>query len=204
VTPIGFILLVWLMRGQSNLHRLMNTLLWLVAAGIAISLPLWIQNQPMRSLDLPRGRVALRSDYYSSFLWWSQQTHPGDSVFTASGTEILFPMALRNPAEVRYVTNTDFTRPEQVRDVLAVLERQRVRFVLWDSSFDVDAPMRSRDAPVGLMRASIRRCFRAVKTILGGDFRPSGDHLGPLRDYLHLRYHIVKLFPGSLEVWERN
>ncbi|MGB8097928.1 MAG: hypothetical protein WCF17_12295, partial [Terracidiphilus sp.] len=62
----------------------------------------------------------------------------------------------------------------------------------------------AREIPAGAIRGYLRRAYRAVKTLLGGDYRPEGDHLGPLRDYLHLRYHLAKRFPGSLEVWERN
>jgi len=204
VTPLSLILLVRLIHGQRKPLRVLNIVVWVVAAVIAISIPLQIQNLPMRSLDLPRGRVALDSEYYDSLLWWSQQTHPGEFMFTAAGSEILFPLALRNPAEVRYVTNTDFTRPEQIRYVIAALEAKRVRFVLWDSRFDVNGALHSREVPVGTIRSYIRRCYRVIKTILGGDYRLEGDHLGPLRDYLHSRYHVAKRFSGSLEVWERN
>lgn len=204
VTPPGLILLVWLIQGRRKFLRVLNVVLWVLAAAIAISFPLRTQNQPRKSLDLTRGRVALDSDYYDSFLWWSQHTHPGEYVFTAAGTEILFPLGLRNPAEVRYVTNTDFTRPEQVRNVIAALESKQVRFVLWDPAFDANTDLRSKEILAGTVRGYLRRVYRAVKTFLGGDYRPEGDHLRPLRDYLHSRYHVAKRFPGSLEVWERN
>ena len=76
--------------------------------------------------------------------------------------------------------------------------------MLWDSGYDAESNLRSREAHVGPLRGYLRRCYRAVKTLLGGDYRPSGDHLGPLRNYLQSRYHLAKTFPGSLEVWERN
>jgi hypothetical protein len=204
VAPLGLILLVWLLRGQTRLSRISTGILWAVAIGVAIVLPLRIQSRPVRYLDLPRGRVAVDNAYYESLLWWSQHTRPGDFVFTASGTEILFPLALRIPAEVNYVTNTDFTRPDQVRNIVAALAEKQVRFVLWDSVANGEGTLLSRDIPSGPIRASLRGAYRALKTFMGGDYLPTGDHLGPLRDYLNAHYHIVKSFPSSLEVWERN
>jgi len=115
VTPLGLILLVWLIRGRKKLTPVLTLVLSVVAACVAVAFPLRIQTQRMGSLDLPRGRTAMDPAYYERLLWWSQQTHPGEFVFTAAGTDILFPLALRNPAEVRYVTTNNFTRPEQVR-----------------------------------------------------------------------------------------
>lgn len=204
VTAPGLILLIWLLRGQRMVPRVLNVAFWAVAACIAVGLPLRIQSEPMRILDLPRGRVAVDSAYYDSLLWWSQHTHPGEYVFAGAGTEILFPLALRDPAEVRTVTTTDFTRPEQVRDIVTALEERRVRFVFWDSITDEEGAASSEDVPAVPTRAYLRRCYRALKTYLGGDYLPAGDHLAPLRDYLHSRYHVVKTFSGTSQVWERN
>ena len=171
VTAPGLILLIWLLRGQRMVPRVLNVASWAVAACIAVGLPLRIQSEPMRILDLPRGRVAVDSAYYDSLLWWSQHTHPGEYVFAGAGTEILFPLALRDPAEVRTVTTTDFTRPEQVRDIVTALEERRVRFVFWDSITDEEGAASSEDVPAVPTRAYLRRCYRALKTYLGGDYQ---------------------------------
>jgi hypothetical protein len=204
VAPLGLILLVWLIRGQSRLSRVLTVILWVVAACLAIAFPLRIQTQGMRSLDLPRGRMALDPMSYEMFLWVSQHTVPGEFFFTAAGTGILFPLALRNPAEVPYVKPNDYTRPEQVRNVVAALEGKRVRFVLWESGLDPESNYRSGDDHIGPLRGYLRSCYHVLKTALGGDYRPRDDHLEPLRNYLHSHYHVVKISSDSSEVWERN
>jgi len=86
-----------------------------------------------------------------------------------------FPMGLRNPAKVPYVTTTDYTRPEEVLDVVDSLEKHRVRFVLWPLDLEVRAGNPS-----------------------------AGDHLGPLRTYLRAHYHVVRTFSDFDQLWERK
>jgi hypothetical protein len=74
---------------------------------------------------------------------------------------------------VAFLTPTDYNRPEQVQQALEALEEHRVRFVIWD--VEMDLPYENRTA---------------------------GDHLGPLRDYLHRHYRAVKTF-STEQVWER-
>ncbi len=204
ITPLGLILLAWLLSEGKMLERALTVAIWIVVAFAAVFQPLHVQSQQLLTLDLPRGRMVLDPTYYEEFRWLSQRTVPGEFLFTAAGVEVLYPLALRDPAEVPYVETTDYTRPERVREVLESLEANRVRFVLWDPAFDANRNLGAREIPAGAIRGYLRRAYRAVKTLLGGDYRPEGDHLGPLRDYLHLRYHLAKRFPGSLEVWERN
>jgi hypothetical protein len=204
VTPLGLILFAWLLSEGKMLQRAVTVALWIVVAVAAVFQPLHVQSQQLLALDLPRGRMVVDSTYYEEFQWLSQRTVPGDFLFTAAGLEVLYPLALRDPAEVPYVETTDYTRPERVREVVESLETDRVRFVLWDSAFNANTNLHSKEVPASAIRGYSRRVYRAVKTLLGGDYRPEGDHLGPLRDYLHSHYHIAKRFPGSLEVWERN
>ena len=72
----GLILLVWLLRDMRKLARISTVVLWGVAAVVAIFIPFEAQVQPMRSLDLPRGRMAVGPAYYDNLLWWSQKTLP--------------------------------------------------------------------------------------------------------------------------------
>jgi len=204
VTPLGLILFAYLVSEGKMLQRAVTVALWIVVAVAAVFQPLHAQSQQSWPLDLPRGRMVLDSTYYEEFQWLSQRTIPGEFLFTAAGLEVLYPLALRDPAEVPYVETTDYTRPERVCNVVESLEANRVRFVLWDPAFDAKTELHSREIPAGRLRGYLRRAYRAVKTFLGGDYRPEGDHLGPLRDYLHSHYHLAKRFPGSLEVWERN
>jgi hypothetical protein len=74
-----------------------------------------------------------------------------------------------------YVTNTDFTRPEQVRNVIEGLDKHRVRDILWPVGLDVPVEPDS-----------------------------GGDHLTPLRAYLRNYYHVIQTFPDAGQVWGRD
>jgi len=47
--------------------------------------------------------------------------------------------------------------------------------------------------------------FLYPKLFIPRSFRSGpGDHLGPLRAYLHAHYHVVKTFSDWDQIWERN
>ena len=102
------------------------------------------------------------------------------------------------------MTRTDFTRPEQVHNIVAAIEEKRVRYVFWDSENLAEGASNPEEAPAGPIHAFLRRWYRAARTIIGGDYLPMGDHLAPLRNDLHAHYHVAQNFPSTLEVWERN
>jgi len=74
---------------------------------------------------------------------------------------------------VPFATNTDYTRPEQVQDVIEGLEQRRVRFVLWSLRLDMHQ-------------------WNST----------AADHLGPLRLYLRTHYRVVKVFSDGGQAWE--
>jgi hypothetical protein len=121
------------------------------------------------------GRIAFLSRReYEAGQWVQQHTKPNDWFLEADFPRHYFPLQLRNPSPVASFTETDYTRPEQVRATIENLERSRVRYVLWPTWLD----------PVDTAR---------------GD-----DHLGPLRAYLRSHYRMTPTFPdGDEEVWER-
>ena len=204
IAPLGLILLVWLIRGRGRLSQVLTVVLWVVALCVAVVSPLRIQAQKMRCLDLPRGRMALDPVSYEKFLWLSKNTVPGEYIFTAAGVEILFPLALRNPAEVPFVKTNNYTRPEQVRNIIAGLERNRVRFVLSDPELALGGNNRWKGEPPAPPRGHWRSFFHVVKSFLLGDYRSGQDNLGPFRNYLAARYHLARILPDSSEVWERT
>lgn len=76
-----------------------------------------------------------------------------------------------------FVENGGYTTAKQVTEVIQGLERHQVRYILWSpQAFD----------------------------ILPTSENPSGDHLGPLRDYIHNHYTMVKVFPDGAEIWEKT
>ena len=97
--------------------------------------------------------------------------------FDASGSGFYFLFGLRNPAPVPFLTPTDYTRPEQVQDVVEGLESRRVPYVVW---------------PLWLDSWYYHN--------------PAFDHLDPLRAYLRHHYHVVKTFENYDydQIWKRN
>jgi hypothetical protein len=86
-------------------------------------------------------------------------------------------LGLRNPTPIPVLTDTDYTRPEQVEGVILGLEKHQVHYVLW-SEGDLIALPNGRIAP--------------------------GDHLEPLRRYLRTNYQLAATFTDSTPVLERN
>ena len=173
----GLILLVWLVNSRRSFRAPLMGCLWIVAGILAVTEPWPARIHWHGVLNLPTGNTAfLTQDSYAKYQWVLQQTRPSDFFFDgASLPRLYFPLGLRNPAKVPFLTTTDYTRPEQVQDVREGLERHKVRFVIW--ALELDMPPRDH---------------------------PEGDHLGPLRTYLRTRYQVVKTFPGFDQVWERN
>jgi len=62
-------------------------------------------------------------------------THPSEPFFDCSG-QAYFLLGLRSPAEVSFLTDSDYLRPEQARDVEESLERNRVPVVEWCTNLD--------------------------------------------------------------------
>ena len=172
----ALILLVWLANSPGKLHQVVSGLLWVVAVVLVVGELVERQNHWKAYLDVPGGRTALFSPLaYDKYEWLSRRTRPAEFFLEGAFADMYFPLGLRNPAGVPFLTNNDYTRPEQVRNVIEGLEKHRVRLVLW--SLGLDLPTEGR---------------------------PSGDHLAPLRAYLHAHYRVVKTFGDFDQVWERN
>ena len=170
----ALITLVWLVNQPGAAERVLLAILWTAGLALAIAAPVRRQRQWHAQLDLPTGRTAfLDPATYDEFRWFSERARPGDPFF--GNLQVCFALGLRNPAEVDFITTTDYTRPEQVVNVVGALERDRIPYVaVWD--FTLDDP---------------------------GNNQP-GNHLGPLIAYLDAHYHTVKKFPSGDVVWQRN
>ena len=178
VSVPALVIFTWLVRSPGKLRQTLVRSLWVVALILAIAEPLKRQINWWIGLDLPPGRTAfLNRGVYDKVLWLHSRTRPSEFFFRAIYPDYYFPLGLRNPAGVPYVTPTDYTRPEQVENVVEALEKYRVRFVFWSVWLDIP-----------------------------GASHPEGDHLGPLRRYLRQHYHVVTTFSDAdfEQVWQRN
>ena len=174
----AFILFVWLIGSPGRIQRVLTGCLWAFVLILPVASALKTQKSRRAYLDLPSGRTAfLDPAWYDRCKWVFDHTQPLDFFFDGSGGVFYFVLGLRNPTPVPFLTPTDYTRPEQVHDIVVGLERHRVHYVLWPSWLDY-----------------------------GDTLYPSHDHLGPLRVYIHAHYHVVKTFWAYDydQVWERN
>ena len=80
---------------------------------------------------------------------------------------VCFALGLRDPAEIDFITPTDYTRPEQVANVMHALERERVRYVLW--YVGLDSPPADAQDHLAPLRAYLFSRYRMVKTFGDGD-----------------------------------
>jgi hypothetical protein len=62
------------------------------------------------------------------FQWLEERTHPGESFFD----EPLLAMYLRlaNPTRAEFVNRDEFTRPEDVREIVRILQTAPPRFIV--------------------------------------------------------------------------
>jgi hypothetical protein len=170
------ILLVWFSTIPKKPEQVLACLFWILVPLMATADILHVQRHASSYIDLPSGRtVFLEPISYLRFEWLSRHTRPADYFLEASWANTYVALGLRNPTPVPFVTNCDYTRPEQVRAVVEALESRRVRLVLW--SLEVEPPQNASGV---------------------------GDHLGPLRTDLHSHYHVIKSFADGEQVWERN
>jgi hypothetical protein len=170
VSPPALILLVWFVGYPAKVERLVLSCLWAAALGAFIVEPLARQTGGRAYLDLPTGRTAfVTTQDFEEDRWVLERVHRPEYFFGDPG--MCFALDLRPAGPVNFIRPTDYTRPEQVRDLLDALERHKVRLIMWYSGLDAPA---------------------------------AHDHLGPLRAYLRLRYHLAKTFPSGHQFWLRN
>ena len=169
----ALILLVWFLDSPLRLERFLLRGLWVGVIVLAVIKPLVTQMRWRGELDLPTGRTAFFNPaLYDKANWMLGRTRPSDYFF---GDQLLnFALKLQNPGRVAFITPTDYTRPEEVADLMQGLEQHQVRFVSWYQGLD--------DVPVG----------------------PDADHLGPLRQYLKEHYFLANTFSDGNEMWERD
>jgi len=170
----GLILFIWFLSSPGRLRLLARQIIWLGAAVMLTRFALHRQTTEWTFFDAPVGRVAFFDPKAcNKYEWLRSHTRPSELVFDSAG-EVYFLLGLRSPAQVQFLTSTDYTRPEQAQDVIENLERQQVSMVLWNPQLDPG------------VRGS-----------------QPGDHLGPLRDYLQAHYHQVKVFEDA-RILERD
>jgi hypothetical protein len=109
---------------------------------------------------------------YDAELQWLAENTHPGEYVFSSDWSVYFLLEVKNPTKLITITSTDFTRPEQVQSALRDLEEHQVSLVIWSN--DLDA----------------------------GERPLPGDHIQPVRDYVHAHYRVIKNFQEAT-VWER-
>jgi len=135
VSLFALILLVWFLNFPFKLERTLSRVLWVTVAVFAIAHPVISQTRWKGYLNLPVGRTAFfERAGYEETKWVMERTEPSDYFF---GDHLVgFNLRLRNPSRVAFIRPNDFTRPEEIENLVQGLEEHRVRFVSWYPGLD--------------------------------------------------------------------
>jgi hypothetical protein len=162
----ALIVLIWFVRCPGRVERALLTLLWAGSLILLIAEPVIRQNHWRAYFDLPTGRTAyLDLASYEQFRWVSEQARPSDYLF--GNTLMCFALCLGDPAQVPYVTTSEYTRPEQVQKVVNGLERHRVRFITWYPSLNL--PGSTGHDNLEPLRAYVRSHYHVAKTFASSE-----------------------------------
>jgi hypothetical protein len=174
----ALILLIWLLDSPNKLARALVVVLTVGTVFSAFYSVAVHRPHPVGILAAPHGRLAFTdATLYQEDLWIQQHTHPSEYFYEPLSQDAYFYLDLRNPTPLSAIQNNGYTPPEQVAEVIRGLEQHQVRYILWSP--------------------------QALDTLPSWE-NPSDAHLGPLRDYVHSDYTVVKVFPNADEIWERK
>jgi hypothetical protein len=165
VSLFGFILLAWFLNFRFKPEEILSRLLWITVAVLAIGRPIITQRRWHGVLDLPTGRTAFfERGSFEETKWLSERTRPGEFFF---GDHLIgFALRLRNPSRVAFIRPNDFTRPEEVQNLVDGLENHRVRFVSWYSG--LDDPLAVKGNHLALLRGYLERNYHVANQFPNG------------------------------------
>ena len=174
VSPPALILFVWQFNFEGRFQKVRMTAVWGLAIALAIGLIVGRKLEWRGYATTPIGKVAvLNPVQYEEINFLLGKTSPGEYFFGNNGVGYL--LGLRDPARVPYVTASNYTRPEQVNDVIESLKRHSVEYVFWSPA--LAAPQ---------------------------EYPSSPNHLAPLFTYLSSHYHVIKTFSNFDTVWQKG
>jgi hypothetical protein len=168
VAPPGIILFVWFLSSPGRFLSIRTAAVWVVVIVLAFAeggehLLAWRQ-----VVNLPIGRMEVFNPIqYEQIKYLQVHTKPGDYFF--GNNELNYLLDLRDPSPIPYVTNSDYTRPEQVQRTIEGLKKHTVKYIYWTSLLDMPpegAHNRSNLAP---LREYMRAHYDLAKSIEADD-----------------------------------
>jgi hypothetical protein len=176
----GLLLLGWFLDSPGKLARVLKILLPVGVLVIALHGMFKAESPHRWTFTTRQGNLALEDwKRYEGFAWVQQHTRPKEYFYDAADEYWVgeYCLDLRNPTPLSIIKNNGYTTPEQVAEVIQGLERHHVHYVAW-SPPELD--------------------------VIPAWENPSEDPLGPLRDYLHSHYQLVKVLANADQIWERK
>lgn len=165
VSPPALILLVWLLNQPSGMARILRTSLGAAAVALAIATAVHYQTRWRAHLDLPAGRTAFSDRVqYEEYRWVLDHTHPGQ--FFYGMPPMYLPFHMLNPAAIEGIDPSDYTRPEQVAEVLQALQLHPVPIMIMRGL--IDDPTSESDHS-GSFRDYVRENYEVTKTFPNRD-----------------------------------
>ena len=132
------------------------------------------------TLNTPSGELiftaADQARFYDAI---AAKTKPGDLIYEPIQPYVYFPLQLKNPTRYGQIWPTDYTRPEQVAEVVLDLEHKTPKYILWDNGY-----------------------------LISDIERPTSDHTGPLAELVQRDYSpvgdIYQMDGHPIQIWERK
>ncbi len=174
----GIILLGWFLDTPRKLARVLAASLTVGVLLIGTHSVAGVQSREKSILNMPQGPIAITGpELREELAWVEQHTRQSEYFYATADPGLYFYGDLRNPTPLPFVTDTGYTTREQVADVIRGLEQHHVRYISWD----------------GVELGTVE------------DWGNPADHrLGPLWNYIHSHYRLVKVFADSDIIWERK
>jgi len=161
----GLVVLSWFLDSPLRTERILQRIVWAAVLVVGIVRPVIAQVRWRACLELPTGRTAFFDPaLYEKCRWLSERTRPSEYFF--GDPFLCFTLGLRNPARVPFVRPTDYTRPEEVEDVVRILEKRQVHFVNWYNGVDASGPSGDHLAP---LRLCLSAHYHVAKTFSNFD-----------------------------------
>jgi hypothetical protein len=180
----AIVILVWMVARSKYIRRFETkivvtavTILTMIGIGQSVRMQ---THWDMGMVETASGKIAFVDPaqlHFYNFI--ADRTKRGDFVFQAVQPYIYFPFGLRNPTRYPQIWPTDYTRPEQIAEVLNDLKIRRPTFIVWNNNYFVP-----------------------------DELRQSGDHTAPLAEYVKEHYkpvgEVYMLEDHQLQLWQAS
>ena len=131
VSMPAVLLLIWLLANASGTRRYSKGVIWALVICSAVSQTTFRHRHSHEVVNLPAGRAILANELYESdeLIWLGRHTRPNEPFFQAEFLNMYFPLQLRNPVFVEFLSES---MPVGYLDLtLEQIEGKHVKYIIW-------------------------------------------------------------------------